>query len=167
VWNLQRGQTNEDLLQDLLQQNGCGELIVLESFKAFRDLSTYSTEILAHLGNIDVVRDIAIKMPLPTVFAFCIAARLAPSKFDMTRMVELLSRRFPEVRKMLPRGRANVISAGLQTKPPLIELMHGRVYRWVSEIDSVPAAAELTELIRNNFDAEAPTPDDLEAVRPE
>jgi hypothetical protein len=147
-----------------LQQNGCAELIVLESIKAFRDLPTYTMDVLARLGDVDIVRDIAIKMRLPTVFAFCVAARLAPRKFDMKRMVDLLSRRFPEVRKMQPRGRSNVISAGLQTKPPLVELMHGKVYRWVSEIDSVPAAAELAELIRRNFDAQGPTDDDLEAV---
>jgi hypothetical protein len=167
VWNLQRGQTKDGLLRDLLQQNGCAELIVLDSIKAFRDLPAYTTDVPARLGNVDVVRDIAIKMPLATVFAFCVAARLAPGKFDMGRMVELLSRRFPEVRKMQPRGRANVISSGLQTKPPLIELMHGKAYRWAGEIDSVSAAAELTELIRSNFDAEDPMAEDLEAVRSE
>ncbi len=167
VWNLQRGQSRDGLLNELLQQNGCNELIILDSIKAFRDLPAYTTDILTHLGNVGVVRDLAIKMPLPTVFAFCIAARLSPGRFDMDRMIDMLSKRFPNVRKMQPRGRANVISAGVQTKPPLIERMHGKIYRWASDIDSVPAAAELTELIRVNFDAQDPTAEDLDAVRPD
>ncbi len=165
VWNLQRGQTKDGLLHDLLQQNGCSELIVLDSIKAFRDLPVYTTDVLPRLANIDVVRDIAIEMSLPTVFAFCLAARAAPGRFDIGRLVELLAKRFPEVRKMQPRGRSNVISAGVQTKPALIERMHGKVYRWASEIDSVSAAAELTELIRVNFDAQDPTAEDLEVIR--
>jgi hypothetical protein len=43
--------------------------------------------------------------------------------------------------------------------------MHGKEYRWTSEIDSVIAAVELTKLIRANFDAQDPSDDDLETIR--
>jgi hypothetical protein len=101
---------------------------------------------------------------LASVFALCIAAKLYPKKFQMDRMVSFLSHRFPSVRKMQPQGRANVVSAFLQTKPGLLEWMHGKTYRWTSEIDSVVAAAELTELIKKNFDGEAPSNEDLREV---
>ena len=96
--------------------------------------------------------------------ALCIAAKLYPKTFQMDRMVEFLSKQFPSVKKMQPRGRANVVSAFIQTKPPLLALMHGNTYRWTSEFDSVIAAAELTELIKVNFASKAPSNEDLKDV---
>jgi len=83
----------------------------------------------------------------------------------MARMVDFLSKRFPQVRKMQPKGRTNIISKFLQTKPPLITYMHGKEYRWASEIDSVIAAAELMKLIGANFNAQDPTDEDIVAIR--
>jgi hypothetical protein len=83
----------------------------------------------------------------------------------MDRMMNLLSSRFPSVKKMHPQGRANVVSAFIQTKPPLLTLMHGKIYRWTSEMDSMSASAELTELIKANFGENSPTSDDLDMVR--
>ena len=140
-------------------------MIVLEELKAFRDLPIYTSASISTLGSAGIVRELAIKMKLPSVFGLCMAARLYPDKFNGERMVELLSKRFSDVKKMQPRGRANVISAFLQTKPPLITLMHGRVYRWTNKFDSATAASELTQLITANFQAQAPTKDDLDQVR--
>ena len=83
----------------------------------------------------------------------------------MDRMIALLVSRFPDVKKMQPRGRANVVSAFIQTKPPLLTMMHGKYYRWTIGIDSASAAAELTELITANFGKQVPSRDDLAAVR--
>jgi hypothetical protein len=165
VWALPAGISKDQLLADLLQQNGCAELVVLQESKAFYDLPAYTSDSLTKLPQSNIVKEIAIKKELPAVFALCMSARLYPDKFNMDRMVGFLSKRFPEVKKMQPRGRANVVSAFIQTKPPLISLMHGKMYRWTSEIDSVSAAAELTELLVENFGAEAPTKYDLEAVK--
>src|SRR5208282_1938012 len=154
VWNLQKGLSKDRLLNDLLQQNGCAELIILEAMKAFRDLPAYGADVFAKLGDVGVVRNIAIQMNIANVFALCIAARLYPKKFNMKRMVAFLVKRFPEAKKMHPRGRGNVISKFLQTKPPLIQHMHGDEYRWTNAIDADMAASELTELIRGNFDAQ-------------
>ncbi len=165
IWNLQKGQTKDQLLNDLLQQNGCAELIILENIKAFRDLPIYTAEATAKLGSADIVRDLAIKTDIASVFGLCMAARLYPENFNMACMVDFLSRRFPQVRKMQPKGRTNIISKFLQTKSPLITYMHGKEYRWTSETDSVIAAAELTKLIRVNFDAQDPTDDDLKEIR--
>jgi hypothetical protein len=41
---------------------------------------------------------------------------------------------------------------------------NGNSYRWTSEIDSLNAAAELTELITANFGENIPSNDDLNAV---
>jgi hypothetical protein len=164
IWSLPKGCSKNQLLSELLEQNGCAELIVLEDFKAFQDLPMYKFESLSSLGGANIIRELAIKRELPSVFALCIAARLYPKKFQMDRMVEFLSKRFPAVKKMQPQGRANVISAFIQTKPPLLTLMHGKYYRWTAEFDSTIAAAELTELITANFGEQVPSSDDLKSV---
>ncbi len=165
VWSLAQGLSKDQLLGELLKQNGCAEIIVVADMKAFYDLPVYTMGALSALGGMDIVRDIAIKRNLPAVFALCIAARLYPSKFDFGRMKDLLCARFPEVQKMLPQGRGNAVSVFLQTKPPLLELMHGQSYRWTSKIDSINGAAELSQLLTNNFLAEGPSDEDLNTVR--
>jgi hypothetical protein len=165
IWSLPAGLAKDQLSKDLLQQNGCAELIILETLKKFRDLPAYSAESTAKLGNVAIVRDIAIKTDIASVFGLCMAARLYPANFNIRGMVKLLSGRFAQVRKMQPKGRTNIISKFLQTKTPLITHMHGKEYRWTSEIDSVMAAAKLTALIRANFNDEPPTDDDLKPLR--
>src|SRR5271169_2127106 len=54
VWNLQKGLPKERLRDDLLQQNGCAELIILEEMKAFRDLPAYGVDVFTKLGNVGV-----------------------------------------------------------------------------------------------------------------
>jgi len=165
IWNLQKGQTRDQLLNDLLQQNQCADLIILGTIKAFRDLPVYTPESIAKLGSADVVRELAIKTDIASVFGLCMAARLFPANFNMRRMVDFLSGRFPQVKKMQPKGRTNIISKFLQTKPPLITYMHGKEYRWTSEIDNAIAAAKLMKLITENFGVQGPTNDDLEEIR--
>jgi hypothetical protein len=165
IWSLPALRSKRQLLDDLLKQNGCSEIIVLAEMKAFQDLPTYTIDSLSRLGGTDIIRKLALKREFPSVFALWIAARLYPEKFQMDRMVGLLSSKFPSVKKMQPRGRANVVSAFIQTKPPLLSLMHRNSYRWTSEIDSVSASAELTELITANFGENIPSNDDLNAVR--
>ncbi|MCX5905283.1 MAG: hypothetical protein NTV89_17840 [Proteobacteria bacterium] len=165
LWSLPTGHSKSQLISELLHQNGCAEIIVLEEMKAFRDLPTYTIDALSRIGSNDIIRKLALKREFPSVFALCIAARLYPDKFQLDSMVKLLNSRFPSVKKMHPQGRANVVSSFIQTKPPLLTLMHGKSYRWTSEMDSMSASAELTELIKANFGENPPTSDDLDMVR--
>jgi hypothetical protein len=165
VWALPSSLKREQLLSGLLSQNGCIELIVLNELKAFRELPDYNPHSLSCLRGLDIVKEIALKRDFPSVFSLCIAAKAYPDKFEMNAMVELLSKRFSEIKKMRPQGRSNVVSAFLQTKPPLLTWMHGKFYRWTNEIDSESASAELTQLIRTNFAKEPPNGDDVNAVR--
>jgi len=167
IWSLPQGRSKDQLSAELHRQNNCSEVIVLEELKAFQDLPIYTRDSLSKLGDSDsdIIRNLALKRSLPSVFGLCMAAGLYPHNFQMDRMVEFLSKRFSEVRKMQPKGRSNVISAFIQTKPPLLTFRHGKSYRWAAEFDSVIAAAELTELIAGNFDAVPPSGEELKAVR--
>lgn len=164
AWSLGNGLSKDQLQAELLEQNGCFELIVLDQHKAFQDLPAYTKDSLSRIGSVHIVRNLAIKREFPSVFALCMAAKLYPDRFHMDRMVKFLSTRFPSVAKMQPRGRFNVVSAFLQTKPPLLEFMHGKIYRWTSEFDSKAAVDELVELIAVNFAKQGPSKEDLEYV---
>ncbi len=165
IGSLPKGQSRQRFLEALSEQNACGEIIVLEDMKAFRDLPTYTNDTLSRMGSNDVIRKLALNSRFPSVFALCIAAQLYPEKFEMGRMVDFLCSRFPDLKKIPPRGRASVVVAFIKTKPPLLTLMHRDYYRWTSEMDSKSASAELTELIRVNFGGDPPTKEDLERVR--
>ncbi len=165
VWSLTSGISKDHLLADLLRQNGCAEIIVMADLKPFHDLPVYTSDALSKLDGVEKIKKLALKREYESVFALCIAARLYPNKFEMSRMVDLLSSRFPRIQKMQPRGRANVVAAFMQTTPPLLELMHGQFYRWTSAIDSINGSAELTQLIEKNFFEDPPTDEHLKAVR--
>jgi hypothetical protein len=166
IWALPDGLIKKRLLDDLLQQNGCSQLIVLKEEKAFWDLPIYTPDSISKLGNVGVVRELIMRrgMKEPTVFALCMAARIYPERFSMERTLKFLRKRFPAVERMQPKGRANVITAGLMCRPPLLQKMLGNTYRWTSKIDNEAAAAELIALLREN-QAQVPTADDLAAVR--
>jgi hypothetical protein len=163
---LKDGLTRKRLLDDLLQQNGCSDLIVLKEEKGFWDLPIYTPDSISKLGDVGVVRELILRrgMKEPTVFALCVAARIYPKKFSMERTLKFLRKRFPTVERMQAKGRANVITAALMSRPQLLQKMLGNTYRWTSEIDNEAAAAELTALLREN-QAQVPTTDDLKELR--
>lgn len=168
IWSLPPGLSKLQLSKDLLAQNGCTEIIVLKEMKAFNDLLTYTNNSLSKLNNtdIDIIKKIVlrnIKNPA-SVFALCIAAQIYPEPFRIDLMVKLLATKYPDVKKMLPQGRSNIVSAFVQTNPPLITRMHGKFYRWTNKIDNETAADELGELIRTNFRTDVPSNDDLKFV---
>jgi hypothetical protein len=164
VWSLPPGHSMHKLREELLKQNGCAEIVVLGDMKAFRDLPIYTDDSLSRLGGTDIIRKLALERKFPSVFALCIAARLYPKRFQVDRMVELLSSRFPSVKKIPPKGRVNVVTALNQNVPPLLIKMNKNSYCWTSEFDSMSGAAELTELITANFGEQPPSGDDLKAV---
>ena len=165
IWSLQQGWTRERLLQDLLMQNECSEVIVLSYIKAFRDLPVYSIDALSRLGGTDEIRKRALNSEFSSVCVLYIAAKIYPDKFQINNMVNFLVKRFPEIKKMKPQGRANIVSAFIQTKPPLLNRMHGNFYRWSSEFDSIIAVGELSELITSRFGETLPSDDDFNYVQ--
>jgi hypothetical protein len=166
IWALPKGLTRNGLLNDRLQQNACSDLIVLKTEKAFWNLPIYKPDSISKLGDVGVVRKLIMRrsMGVPTVFALCMAARIYPERFSMERMIQFLRKRFPKVERMQDKGRANVITAALMTRPKLLQKMLGNTYRWTSDINNVTATQELTALLREN-EAQVPTADDLAAVR--
>ncbi len=166
IWGLPNGFSKAQAENYLLEHNGCFELIVLDQMKAFHDLPAYTLDSLSRVSKFggDIIKNLAIKRSMPSVIALYMAAKLAPRGFKLDRMVNFLATRFQEVAKMRPQGRANVVSAFLQTTPPLLEYMHGKTYCWTSDFDSEFAAQVLAQLIRVNFQNQVPANQDLDFV---
>jgi len=164
VWALPSNLRKEQLRDDLFQQNGCDEVIVMSEFKPLRELPDYNQMDFSSFGSIEDIKKVVLDRDFPAVFALFIAAKICPKKFQMEKMVALLTSRFPDVKRMTPTGRANAVSAFLQTKPALLKRMHGSYYRWNSEIDNAAAVGLLAEIIAANFVESLPSADDIASV---
>jgi len=162
VWSLASTTSKSRLRDELFVQNDCSEIIVMEDYKEFRDLPDYNLESLNNLSNIDIVKQLVLNRDFHSVFALYIAAAIYPDPFKMDKMIELLTKRFHKVKNMLPQGRANAVSAFMQTKPPLIKQLRKNTYRWTNEIDPRSSASIIKELIIENFLEKPPTKDDIE-----
>ena len=162
IWDLAVGLKKEKLLEELLIQNGCYEIVVLREIKTFKDLPEYRIPLIKDLDGIDELKSVILKLEFPTVFSAYIAAKIYPKTFNIGKMVELLSKRFPEVARMHDQGRANVVSKLIQTKPPLIKKMYGRIYRWDDSINPASASNVIGELIIGRFEKELPDSEIIE-----
>jgi len=153
------------LAKDLAGQNGCGEVIVLtDDYPIFRRLPSYDPPRPGELKDAgvesveEVLRNIK-NTAYPTAYAAYIAAAISPLNFHLSMMVDVLEKRFPEVRKMSPRGRHNPVTKLLQTDPPLISSPYRDKYVWTEEINAKEARSRIDYIISNKFRGETPDND--------
>lgn len=168
LWSMSPPLTKQNLREDLLAQNGCQEIIVLNEHKDFHSLEKYAVIDPKQLNGIEGLRTVLLEIPrikYPTVFAAFIAAKIYPEKFELRKVVNELSKRFPDVKKMQPQGKANVVVKLLQTKPPLIKKMHGRIYRWHDNINAHFAVKEMEEIIGARYDEDIPSSDIIDLLK--
>jgi len=59
MWSLPQGLSKQQLKDELFKQNGCTELVVLDEWKAFKDLPVYTIESPSKLSDIGIVRQLA------------------------------------------------------------------------------------------------------------
>lgn len=157
--------TKEELEKELLAQNGCHEIVVRSEHKASSELPKYHKPEPVDFSRLDKLRSIILKREYPTVFAAFIAASIHPGAFHIDLMVDKLSSRFPQLKRMEPRGRANVVSPLMQTRPPLLRHMHGKLYCWTDDTNAKTAAAEIGGMIRTYFCKDLPRRDIIEEVK--
>jgi len=164
VWSIKSPLTKQKLLTELLEQNGCHEVIVLDETSKFHKLPEYNIENISRNFNIESLKQDILKFSLAPIVALYIAAKIFPNRFNMERMLEFLSKKFPSVASMQPQGRSNVVSAWLQTRVPLIKKAYGKSYEWNSDFDSLIASSLLSEWITVNYRGELPSEDDINSV---
>lgn len=147
-----------------LEQNGCHEVIVLDETSKFHKLPEYNIENISRNFNIESLKQDILKFSLAPIVALYIAAKIFPNRFNMERMLEFLTKKFPSVASMQPQGRSNVVSAWLQTRVPLIKKAYGKSYEWNSDFDSLIASSLISEWITVNYRGELPSEDDINSV---
>lgn len=128
IWSF--GTVDRDSLQrDLLDQNGCSQILALSDFRAFTDLADYSYQSLEKLSSIDILIKLAKGRELHSVVAAYILSRVPDRTESSPKIIQYLAKKFASVQQMKPQGRGNIISAFVQTKPPLIKHMNQDNYR--------------------------------------
>lgn len=166
VWKTLPPSDKQTLSDELRTQNGCRKILILSEEPAFANLPEYRVPEASEFNGVDEVERVILvgvkgNTAYPTVFAAFIAASIYPDTFGIERMVSTLSNRFPEVKRMLPRGRANVVAKLLMTKTPLLERMYAGTYRWTSAINANQARQVIERLIRTHFRREVPGSEDI------
>jgi hypothetical protein len=156
VWSLPSAVDKQKLLHELSEQNGCHEIVLLSEFKVFSDLPEYHIPDAHEFNRIDELTSVLLGRRISTVYAAYVAARIYPTMFHMDMMVETLLKRFPELKKMRRRGRPNVVSALLQTDPPLLRSMHRRCYLWNDDINPKRAVTEIGRVMETGFGQDIP-----------
>lgn len=166
IWDVQNPLSAQQLYSELNQQNGCSELLVLSEEKELHDLPEYTLQSLAGVAQLgdNIVKKLALKRELPFVTVIYMAAKLYPQTFNSDRMIKFLSSKFPSVAQMKPQGRVNVVTAFVQTAPPLLEKLYVKTYRWNDQFNSRSAASELGQLIKANYGGQVPSKQELDQV---
>jgi hypothetical protein len=166
VWDLPASIHKEILQQELLEQNGCYEIVVLNEYKFFHDLRAYIPNIEDFRGLEYLEKIIKIVKP-HSLFAAYIAAKLYPDIFDIHKLVDFLSKRFAQVMKSLPRGRSNAVSNLLQTKQPLIKHVVSSYYQWNNDLmDPASACERIAEVLKLvPFIKEVPSEDEINSLK--
>ena len=159
--------SKEKLQADLLEQNGCYEIIALDELKAFHGLPSYSKEAIALAQDFRGLKSVILKRDIASVVALYMAASVYPKRIDSEKMIDYLAKRFAHVKAMPGKAKGNIVGAFIQTNPPLIELVFSKNYQWISDYDSLVASVYLAELIQVNFRVDLPTADDLKFITAE
>ena len=157
----------EKLQADLLQQNGCYEIIALDELKAFHSLPEYNKEAIGLTQDFRGLKSVILKRDVASVVALYMAASIYPKRFDSERVLDYLAKRFPHIKAMPGKAKGNVVGAFIQTNPPLLEWVFSKNYQWINGYDSLVSSVYLAELIQTNFRVDLPTADDLKFITAE
>jgi hypothetical protein len=162
IWDY--GYGKEQIRKDLLEQNGCSEIIALSEIKAFSSLAEYKYETVFKGQLIDDVKKLVVKRDEHSVVAAFVLAKCSHTFVNSEKLVNYLIKRYATVREMKPQGRGNVVSAFMQTKPQLIKHLNMDNYRWNLDFDPQIASIELAKILRENFLSEPPTDEDIKGI---
>ena len=154
----------EKLQADLLEQNGCYEIIALDELKAFHSLPQYNKEGIELAQDFTALKPVILKRDVASVIALYMAATVYPNRIDSEKVLDYLARKFSHVKAMPAKAKGNVLGAFIQTNPPLLEWVFSKNYQWIKNYDSLVAKTYLAELLQVNFRIDLPTDDDIKLI---
>jgi len=166
VWSIQSPITKDKLLSDLLEQNGCHEIVVLNEISKLHNLPEYDLKNIQRSFDVESVKHLILRARngLPSLIVIYIASQIFPYRFNSEKMIEMLMRKYPSVAAMQSKGRGNVVGTFIQTSPPLLKKMMWQVYQWNEDFDPLIGNAMIAELISLNFQSELPTESEIKEV---
>lgn len=158
IWSLPSSFSKEKLKGDLLEQNGCQEIIVLSDYIEFNRLPDYhAVNDIKEIHDSNELRNGLRRLSRSSICCAYIAAAIYPKKFNLNKMIESLIDKFPEFKKMNPRGRgSSLVGALQQLKPPLVKKMDGDNYCWNNDLNSKFAIGDITYVLVDLFQLELP-----------
>ncbi len=165
VWSLPVGLDVKSLCNELKEQNGCLEVIVLSNMKAFSRLPEYSIPEQVNFALIHRLKDFLLVREPDVIVSAYLIAKAYPSFIDINKLKEILIQNFRRVRHMLPQGQGNVIARFIQMKPPLIEHQYGNYYCWNNLFELNASIAEMERLMNENFRLSLPADDLIDRVK--
>lgn len=159
--------SKEKLQADLLEQNGCYEIIALDELKAFHALPDYSKDAIGLAQDFRGLKSVILKRDVASVIVLYMAASVYPKRIDSEKVFDYLAKRFPHVKSIPGKAKGNIVGAFIQTNPPLLEWVFSKNYQWIQSYDSLIAKTYLAELIQVNFRIDLPTNEDLKLITAE
>jgi len=160
------GNISKDKLKaDLLEQNGCYEIIALDETKAFHSLPEYNKDTINLEQDFEKLKQVILKRDQASVLCLYMAASVYPARINSEKVFDYLSKKFAYIKAMPAKAKGNVVGAFIQTNPPLLEWVFAKNYQWIKDYDSLVAKTILAELIQINFRLELPTKEDLDFVK--
>ena len=164
IWDYGKSTDKNKLSQELFHQNKCVEIIALSEYKAFKNLPLFDYKYFESKKVIEDVKGLLLKRELHSVVAAYIAAKIYPKPFSIDSLKKYLAKKYKSVESMSQQGRGNIITAFMQTRPPLIKHMNTTKYRWNDEFDHVVSASSIASTIFENFSSEVPSQDDIDEI---
>lgn len=168
VWELPKN-NKDDLLKALKMKHGCEEILILNQYNVFRNLSPYNIENISAISSDqkNIIKNIAINTRnLASVYVSYIAAKIAPSEFNYDRMLQILKDKLPsELKGIQPKGISNVITRHMQTKVPLIKKKRAGYYQWNPDLNPEIGVTTLADIIKNNFNGEIPDKEVIDRIK--
>ncbi len=145
-------EAREELESSLLENHSCSELIILSDFKFFRDLPDYNLKNLNNVEPTTYFDELCSKRSLPSLMALYVAVKIYPRRFDLDKVVSHFTKLFPEPMDIAAQGRANIITAFMQTKPALLHRVYNKCYKWSNVIDRNIALASLELMLQDRLE---------------
>jgi hypothetical protein len=165
IWDFGKGCSRESLELDLLEQNGCVEIVVMSESRAFAGLARYSPETINSSLDFNSIRKVILRRKAPAIVALYIAAAIAPGRFNSQEVGDYLATKFAEIAMMKGTARANLVAAWTQTKPALTKHVHRKTYEWSGAFDALNAQSILAEIVTVALQESLPTPDELKNLK--
>lgn len=156
IWDLPQPLTKPQLLNDLRDQNGCQEIIVLNKIRHFNRLPDYNILEDVNYALVQNLREFLLANSFHVTYAAYLIAKAYPKNINKTRLIEHLTNQFIEIRNMRPQGRGNIIGRFRMTRPNYINKMFGNYYKWNNQYEPNSSINLMIELARVNFESDLP-----------